>query len=81
MPSINRVNFVNVHIFSQVVLERSNYQVTQKERDANFKPEYLATQAELSIGFIPIERSFPHPSIELFWNSLIAYAKKNIFFL
>ena len=28
------------------------------------------TQAELSIGFIPIERAF--------WNSLIAYAKKKI---
>ena len=39
------------------------------------------TQAELSIGFIPIERSFLRPSIELFWNSLIAYAKKKIFFL
>ena len=39
------------------------------------------TQAELSIGFIPIERSFLRPSIELFWNSLIAYAKKKILFL
>ena len=39
------------------------------------------TQAELSIGFIPIERSFLRPSIELFWNSLIAYAKKKNFFL
>ena len=62
MPSINRVNFVIVHIFSQAVLERSNYRVTQKDRNPNFKPEYLVTQAELSIGFISIER---------FWNSLI----------
>ena len=52
--------------------------MTQKERDPNFKTEYFVTQAELSIGFIPIERSFLRPSIELFWNSLIAYAKKKI---
>ena len=79
--SINGVNFIIVHIISQAVLERRNYTVTQKEREPNFKPEYLVTQAELSIGFIPIERSFLCPSIELFWNSLIAYAKKKIFFL
>ena len=36
---------------------------------------------QLSIGFISIERSFLRPSIELFWNSLIAYAKKKILFL
>ena len=78
MPSINGVNFIIVHIISQAVLERRNYTVTQKEREPIFKPEYLVTQAELSIGFIPIERSFLRPSIELFWNSLIAYAKKKI---
>ena len=55
--------------------------MTQKERNPNFKPEYLVTQAELRIGFISIERSFIRPSIELFWNSLIAYAKKKILFL
>ena len=76
--SINGVNFIIVHIISQAVLERRNYTVKQKEREPNFKPEYLVTQAELSIGFIPIERSFLCPSIELFWNSLIAYAKKKI---
>ena len=58
VPSINRVNFIVVHIFSQAVLERSNYTVTQKKRDPSFKPEYLVTQAELSIGFIPIELFF-----------------------
>ena len=49
--------------------------------DPNFKPEYLVTQGGLSIGFISIERSFLCPSVELFWNSLIAYAKEKIFFL
>ena len=80
VPSINRVNFLFVHIFSQAVLERSNYRVTQKERNPNFKAKYLVTQAELSIGFIPTERSFLRPSMELFFfffsffsNSLIAY--------
>ena len=81
VPSINRVNFIIVHIFNQAVLESSNYRVTQKERDPNFKPEYLVTQAGLSIGFISIERSFLCPSIKLFWNSLIAYATEKIFFL
>ena len=55
-----------MHIFIQAVLERSNYRVTQKEREPNFKPEYLVSQAELSIGFIPIEKSFLRPSIEIF---------------
>ena len=78
--SINGVNFIIVHIISQAVLERRNYTVTQKEREPNFKPEYLVTHPELSIGFIPMERSFLCPSIELFWNSLITYAKKNYSF-
>ena len=61
--------------------------MTQKESDSNFNSKYLVTQTELSIGFIPTERSFLRPSIELvvffisflfffcffFWNSLIAY--------
>ena len=81
MPSINRVNFIIVHIFNQAVLERSNYRVTQKERDPNFKPEYLVAQGGLSIGFISIEISFLCLSVELFWNNLIAYAKEKIFFL
>ena len=78
--SINGVNFIIVHIISQAVLERRNYTVTQKEPEPNFKPEYLVTHPELSIGFIPMERSFLCPSIELFWNSLITYAKKNYSF-
>ena len=67
VPSINRVNLMFVHIFSQAVLEKSNYRVTQKERNPNFKAKYLVTQAELSIGFTPTERSFLRPSMELFF--------------
>ena len=80
MPSINRVDFIIVHISSQAVLERSNYRVTQKECNPNLKLEYLVTEAELSTGFISKERSFLRPSIELFWNNLIAYAKKKYSF-
>ena len=66
VPSINRFNFMFVPIFSQSVLERSKNRVTQKESDSNFNSKYLVTQTELSIGFIPTERSFLRPSIELF---------------
>ena len=85
--NINRVNFMFVHIFSQAVLERSNYRSTQSKRNPIFKAKSLVTQAELSIGFIPTERSFLRPSIELFffffpffWNSLIAYVEKKYSF-
>ena len=78
-----------VHIFSQAVLERSNYRVTQKERNPNFKAKYLFIQAELSIGIVPIQKSSLCPLIEpafsfsflfFFWSSLLAYVKKKIFF-
>ena len=88
LSSISMVNFMFVSIFSQSVLERSNSGLTQKENDPNFNSKYLVTQTELSIGFVPIERSFLRPLIELFflfissffWDSLIAYVKKIIFF-
>ena len=60
-----------VHIFSQAILERSNYRVTQKERDPNFNTKYLVTQPELSIGFIPTESSFLRPLIEFFSFSFL----------
>ena len=37
VPNINRVNFMFVHIFSQAVLERSNYRARQRQRNPNFK--------------------------------------------